>query len=91
MAKWCHFSLLFVKAPTERFSAGTKKAPLGALLTKTSTLPEKYRQWVNLSMDHTLSSAKIEAEMIIPPHRRSPMQIGTGLPLAVVFLALPKA
>jgi hypothetical protein len=29
--------------------------------------------------------------MIIPPHRRAPMQIGTGLPLAVVFLALPKA
>lgn len=29
--------------------------------------------------------------MVIPPHRRSPMQIGTGLPLAVVFLALPKA
>jgi hypothetical protein len=29
--------------------------------------------------------------MIIPPHRRSPMQIGAGLPLAVVFLALPKA
>ena len=40
---------------------------------------------------HALSSARMEAEMIIPPHRRSPMQIGTGLPLAVVFLALPKA
>lgn len=39
----------------------------------------------------TLSSANIEAEIIIPPHLRSPMQIGTGLPLAVVFFALPKA
>ena len=29
--------------------------------------------------------------MMIPPHRRSPIQIGTGLPLAVVFLALPNA
>ena len=41
--------------------------------------------------DYALSSARTEAEMIIPPHLRSPMQIGTGLPLAVVFLALPKA
>jgi hypothetical protein len=29
--------------------------------------------------------------MIAPPQGRRPMQIGTGLPLAVVFFALPKA
>ncbi|CAH0648626.1 hypothetical protein PSNVIR_02888 [Pseudomonas sp. Nvir] len=40
---------------------------------------------------YALSCASIEAEIIAPPQRRSPMQIGTGLPLAVVFLALPKA
>lgn len=29
--------------------------------------------------------------MIAPTQQRLPMQIGTGLPLAVVFLAEPKA
>ncbi|CAI8710199.1 hypothetical protein EMIT093MI4_110039 [Pseudomonas sp. IT-93MI4] len=38
-----------------------------------------------------MSSAWIDAEMIMPPRLRSQMQIGKGLTLAVVFLALPKA
>nr|GFC50228.1 hypothetical protein [Tanacetum cinerariifolium] len=33
--------------------------------------------------NQVLSSARIDAEMIAPPHRRSPTQIATGLPLAV--------
>ncbi len=40
---------------------------------------------------YALSSAYTDAEMIAPPQRRSPIQIGTGLPLAVVLFALPKA
>lgn len=74
-----------------RLLRAQKKRPQGALLTKMSTLPEKYPNWVNIATNQVLSSARIEAEMIAPPHRRSPMQIGTGFPLATVFLALPKA
>lgn len=55
--------------------------------------PKKNRQLAVYAFfwRYALSCASIEAEIIAPPQRRSPMQIGTGLPLAVVFLALPKA